>query len=78
MQCRMGRVARSTGIVAFSTLASRMLGLARDILMAALFSATGATDAFYAAFRVPNLARRLVAEGVLTVSFIPVYTSCRV
>ena len=73
----MGRIFRSTGIVALSTLASRILGLARDILMAALFSATGATDAFYAAFRVPNLARRLVSEGVLTVSFIPVYTGYR-
>ena len=70
----MGRLFRSTGIVAISTLASRVLGLARDIMMAALFSANGATDAFYAAFRVPNLARRLVSEGVLTVSFIPVYT----
>jgi putative peptidoglycan lipid II flippase len=70
----MGRLIRSTGLVAASTLASRVLGLARDMLMAALFSANGATDAFYAAFRVPNLARRLVTEGVLTVTFIPVYT----
>ena len=70
----MGRLFRLTGIVAVSTLASRVLGLARDILMAAVFSANGATDAFYAAFRVPNLARRLVTEGVLTVTFIPVYT----
>ncbi len=61
-------------MVAASTLASRVLGLARDMLMAALFSANGATDAFYAAFRVPNLARRLLTEGVLTVTFIPVYT----
>ena len=65
---------RSTGIVAASTLASRMLGLARDMLMAAFFSATPATDAFYVAFRIPNMARRFVAEGVLTISFIPVYT----
>lgn len=74
----MGRIFRSTGLVAASTMASRVLGLARDILMAAVFSANGATDAFYAAFRVPNLARRLVGEGVLTVSFIPVYTRYRV
>jgi len=44
------------------------------MLMAAFFSATGATDAFYVAFRIPNMARRFVAEGVLTISFIPVYT----
>jgi putative peptidoglycan lipid II flippase len=72
--CRMGRLIRSTGTVALSTLASRILGLARDMLMAAFFSATGTTDAFYVAFRIPNMARRFVAEGVLTISFIPVYT----
>jgi len=70
----MSEMVRSTGIVAASTLASRVLGLVRDVLMAALFSATGATDAFYVAFRIPNLMRRLVGEGVFTVSFIPVYT----
>src|SRR4030067_1725821 len=69
----MRRIIRSTGIVAASTIASRILGLARDMLMASLFSATAATDAFYAAFRIPNLFRRLVSEGVLTISFIPVY-----
>ncbi len=65
---------RSTGVVAVSTLASRILGLVRDMLMAAFFSATGATDAYYIAFRIPNLVRRLVGEGVFTISFIPVYT----
>ncbi len=70
----MSGLVRSTGVVAVSTLASRILGLVRDMLMAAFFSATGATDAYYIAFRIPNLARRLVGEGVFTVSFIPVYT----
>jgi putative peptidoglycan lipid II flippase len=70
----MSRLLRSTGVVAISTAASRILGLARDMLMAAFFSATGTTDAFYVAFRIPNMARRFVAEGVLTISFIPVYT----
>jgi putative peptidoglycan lipid II flippase len=70
----MSGIFRSTGIIAASTLASRVLGLLRDMLMAAFFSATGATDAFYAAFRIPNLIRRLVGEGVFTISFIPVYT----
>ncbi|MBP7735176.1 MAG: murein biosynthesis integral membrane protein MurJ [Spirochaetes bacterium] len=70
----MSALFRSTGVVAASTMASRILGLVRDMLMAALFSATGATDAFYVAFRIPNLVRRLVGEGVFTVSFIPVYT----
>ncbi len=70
----MSSLFRSTGVVAVSTMASRVLGLVRDMLMAALYSATGATDAFYVAFRLPNLVRRLVGEGVFTVSFIPVYT----
>jgi putative peptidoglycan lipid II flippase len=67
-------VVRSTGIVAASTLASRILGFIRDMLMAAVFGASGATDAFFVAFRIPNMLRRFVAEGTLTISFIPVYT----
>ncbi|HNW28636.1 MAG TPA: murein biosynthesis integral membrane protein MurJ [Spirochaetota bacterium] len=70
----MSSLFRSTSVVAASTLASRILGLVRDMLMAAFFSATGTTDAYYIAFRIPNLARRLVGEGVFTISFIPVYT----
>ncbi len=65
---------RSTGIVALSTLASRVLGFVRDMIVAGLFGATGMLDGFFVAFRIPNLLRRLVAEGALTVSFIPVYT----
>lgn len=65
---------RSTGIVAFSTLLSRILGFLRDMVFANYFGASGATDAFFVAFRIPNLLRRLVAEGALTISFIPVYT----
>ncbi len=67
-------VVRSTGVVAASTLASRVLGFIRDMLMAAVFGASGATDAFFVAFRIPNMLRRFVAEGTLTISFIPVYT----
>jgi putative peptidoglycan lipid II flippase len=65
---------RSTGIVAFSTLLSRILGFVRDMLTAKYFGASGSLDAFFVAFRIPNLFRRLVAEGALTVSFIPVYS----
>jgi putative peptidoglycan lipid II flippase len=67
-------VVKSTGIVAVSTLASRVLGFIRDMLMAAVFGASGATDAFFVAFRIPNMLRRFVAEGTFTISFIPVYT----
>ncbi len=67
-------LARSTGIVASSTLLSRILGFIRDMLIAKYFGASGSLDGFFVAFRIPNLFRRLVAEGALTISFIPVYT----
>ena len=66
-------VARSAGVVGGATLASRVLGLTRDIVLANLFAA-GATDTFFIAFMIPNLFRRLVAEGSLTISFVPVFT----
>ncbi len=65
---------RSTGIVAASTLASRILGFIRDMLTAQFFGASGSLDGFFVAFRIPNLFRRLTAEGAFSVSFIPVYT----
>ena len=66
-------VARSAGVVGGATLASRALGLLRDIVFANLFL-PGATDAFFIAFMIPNLFRRLVGEGSLTVAFVPVFT----
>ncbi len=65
---------RSTGVVAASTLASRVLGFIRDMIVANYFGASASLDGFFVAFRIPNLLRRLVAEGALTISFIPVYT----
>ncbi|HON80567.1 MAG TPA: lipid II flippase MurJ, partial [Spirochaetota bacterium] len=65
---------RSTGIVAASTLVSRISGFIRDMLIANYFGASGSLDGFFVAFRIPNLFRRLVGEGALTISFIPVYT----
>jgi putative peptidoglycan lipid II flippase len=58
--------------MAFGTLSSRLLGLLRESLLAAFFSRT-VTDAWYVAFRLPNLVRRLFGEGSLGVSFIPVF-----
>ncbi len=69
----MKKIFRSAGVVAASTISSRVTGLVRDMVMAAFFGATASTDAFYAAFRIPNLVRRLSAEGVLSISFIPLY-----
>ncbi len=66
-------MARSAGIVGGATLASRVLGLARDVTLANTFHAA-ATDTFFIAFMIPNLFRRLVGEGSLTVAFVPIFT----
>ena len=67
-------VTRAAGIVGFFTFLSRILGLARDILIAKFFGSGMSADAFFVAFRIPNLLRRLFAEGSFSVSFIPVFS----
>jgi putative peptidoglycan lipid II flippase len=67
-------VTQAAGTVGFFTLLSRILGLVRDMFVAWRFGAADATDAFFVAFRIPNLLRRLFAEGSLTVAFVPVFT----
>ena len=66
-------IARPAGTVAFFTFLSRILGLIRDVVVAFSFGAAAQTDAFFVAFRIPNMLRRMVAEGALTASFLPVY-----
>lgn len=56
------------------TMGSRLLGFARDILIAALLGAGPAADAFFVALRLPNLFRRLFGEGAFSAAFIPAYT----
>ncbi len=56
------------------TLASRVLGLVREMLTAALFGATRQLDAFYVAYTLANLSRQLLAEGALSASFVPVFS----
>ncbi len=68
------QVTSRAGMVGFLTFLSRIFGLLRDTLIAYLLGAREAADAFYVAFRIPNLFRRLLAEGCLTISFIPVFT----
>lgn len=68
------RIAKAAGVVGGSTLISRILGFVRDALVAKLFGAGMAADAFFVAFRIPNLFRRLLGEGSLTSSFIPIFT----
>ncbi|HEX4150324.1 MAG TPA: lipid II flippase MurJ, partial [Pirellulales bacterium] len=67
---------RGLTITSLGTLASRVLGLARDMATAAVLglSGDGVMDAFVLAFRVPNLFRRLFGEGALAASFLPVLT----
>jgi len=67
-------VTRAAGVVGFFTFLSRILGLARDILIAKFFGSGMSADAFFVAFRIPNLLRRLFAEGSFSVSFIPVFS----
>ena len=56
------------------TLISRVLGLAREVMVAALFGATRAMDAFNVAYTLANLARQLLAEGALSAAFVPVFS----
>jgi len=66
-------------MLAFSggTFVSRVLGLLREIVVAATFGANAATDAFLVAFRIPNFMRRLFAEGSFSMAFVPVLTEYR-
>ncbi len=68
---------RSLATVSGLTLLSRVTGLARDMLISRLFGASAETDAFNVAFRLPNLLRRLFAEGALQQSFVPMLADVR-
>lgn len=68
------RVTKAAGVVGAATLISRIFGFIRDVVIAWFFGAGLAADAFFVAFRIPNLLRRLFAEGSLSIAFIPVFT----
>lgn len=69
----MGRgLVRDTAVVSAMTLLSRILGFARDLILARLFGAGFAMDAFFVAFKIPNFLRRLFAEGAFSLAFVPV------
>src|SRR3977135_4483245 len=61
---------RAAGVVGLAVMCSRVLGLIREQICAALFGGGGAMDAFTAAFRIPNLLRDLFAEGALSTGFV--------
>src|SRR6266487_3555678 len=68
---------KSLATVSGMTLVSRVLGFVRDVVIARLFGAGVATDAFFVAFRIPNLLRRLFAEGAFSQAFVPVLSEYR-
>jgi putative peptidoglycan lipid II flippase len=67
-------VVEAAGMIGVATFSSRILGFIRDMVLARLFGATPAADAFFVAYRIPNLLRELFAEGSMSSAFIPVFT----
>ena len=70
----MASTIRSSASVSLAILASRVLGVVRDSLFARIFGVSGLTDAYVAAFRIPNLLRDLFAEGALSSAFVPTFS----
>jgi len=68
-------ILKSASIISLVTVVSRILGYVREQRIALLLGTTAAADAYNLAYRIPNLFRRLVAEGSMTASFIPVFTT---
>lgn len=68
-------IARAAGILGSATVISRIMGMVRDMVVSRLFGAGLATDAFFAAFQIPNMLRRFFAEGALTSAFVPTFSS---
>jgi putative peptidoglycan lipid II flippase len=68
---------KAASTVSLLTLLSRVTGLVREQLMAASFGASALTDAFNVAFRIPNLLRRLFAEGAFSQAFVPILAATR-
>ena len=68
------RLARSAGVFGLATIASRILGVVRDQVVAFYFGAGDANDAFRVASRIPNLVRDLFAEGAMSAAFVPTFT----
>lgn len=68
---------RAASTISLLTLTSRITGLVRETMVAGLFGATAMTDAFLVAFRIPNLLRRLFAEGAFSQAFVPILAATR-
>jgi putative peptidoglycan lipid II flippase len=68
------RIVKAAGLIGTLTLCSRIAGLFRDAVIGYLFGTGAAADAFFVAFRAPNLLRRFVAEGAMGAAFVPVFS----
>lgn len=68
-------ILRASGILGSATMLSRIMGMVRDMAVSRLFGAGMATDAFFAAFQIPNMLRRFFAEGALTSAFVPTFSA---
>ena len=71
------KLLKSTAKVGTATITSRILGFIRDMVFARYFGASGETDAFFLAFKIPNFMRRLFAEGSFSLAFVPVLSEVR-
>src|SRR3954462_858744 len=69
----MSQMLKSSGAMAAATLTSRVLGMVREMVYAAFMGNGWVASAFFLAFQVPNLFRRLLGEGTLTAAFIPIF-----
>lgn len=67
-------ILKAAGVLGTATILSRSMGMVRDMVTSRLFGAGMATDAFFAAFQIPNMLRRFFAEGALTAAFVPTFS----
>ncbi|HEY3308955.1 MAG TPA: murein biosynthesis integral membrane protein MurJ [Desulfuromonadaceae bacterium] len=67
-------ILKAAGVLGSATMLSRIMGMIRDMVVARLFGAGFATDAFIAAYQIPNMLRRFFAEGALTSAFVPIFS----
>ncbi len=68
-------ILKAAGVLGGATILSRILGMVRDMVVARLFGAGFATDAFFASYQIPNMLRRFFAEGALTSAFVPTFSA---
>jgi len=67
------KVSKAAGAVGSMTMISRLFGFVRDLVLAMTFGASASADAFFVAFRIPNIQRRILGEGAVSAAMIPVY-----